>query len=295
MAYNEIPAADIAVGKPTKKSLWDKIRDNFIDHESRISALSAGANKIPVFEYYIDPKDLGIGEVRAADMTLSEFQAINGTGWIIADGSACTGSVYASVTGHSVVPDSRDRVLRGLGPTYSAALSATQNDQNKSHTHSYTAPTGGAGLFPAGGSYGPTGSTTGSEGGNEARMKNVTVNYFIKINLSAQDNIVRFKAREAMTIVSALGYIVDNNGLPTSGNFEFDIQKGATIAALSTVYTTKPILAYSGGIADGDPTSSGTVAAGGYDIDSGDWLQLDITSLMLGQSGIYIQCFAEPA
>ena len=294
MAYNEIPSADIAVGKPTKKSIWDKIRDNFIDHESRISALSAGANKISVFEYHIDPKDLGIGEIRAADMTLSEFQAVNGTGWIIADGASCTGSVYAAVTGHSVVPDSKDRVLRGLGPTYSAALSATQADQLAAHTHTQTIEAAVPEL-QSGASTGFGSGSTGSTGGNETRMKNVTVNYFIKINLSAQDNIVRIKAREAMTIVSALGYIVDNNGLPTSGNLEFDILKGASIAALSTVYTTKPILVYSGGIADGDPTSAGTVAAGGYDIDSGDWLQLDVTSIMSGQSGIYIQVFAEPA
>ena len=98
-----------------------------------------------------------------------------------------------------------------------------------------------------------------------------------------------------MTITSARGYITDNNGLPTSGNFEFDVKKGATIAALTSVYSTKPILAYSGGIADGDSTSGGTISAGGYSVAAGDWLQLDVTSIMAGQSGVYIRVYAESA
>lgn len=295
MAYSEIDNADLAVGKPVKKSVMENVNDNLKDHETRISALAAGANKISVFEYYIDPKDLGIGDIQASDMALSTFQLVNGTGWSPADGSTYVGSVYFSGLGLSNVADTRDRVLRGLGPTYSAPLATTQEDQLGSHAHSYTAPTGGAGEYQGGGTDGSVGSTTGSTGGNETRMKNVTVNYFIKVNLSAQDNVIRIKAREAMSIVSVKGYIVDHLGLPTSGNFEFDIKKGATIAALSTIYTTKPTLAYSAGIADGDPTSSGTPAAGGYDVSAGDWLQLDVTSIMPGQSGVYIQVFAEPA
>ena len=49
MAYTPIPAADIEVGKPTKKSLFQTIKDNEDDHESRIATLTAGANKVVVF------------------------------------------------------------------------------------------------------------------------------------------------------------------------------------------------------------------------------------------------------
>ena len=49
MAFTPIPAADIEVGKPTKKSIFKKTKDNFDDHESRITNLSTGANKVIVF------------------------------------------------------------------------------------------------------------------------------------------------------------------------------------------------------------------------------------------------------
>jgi hypothetical protein len=317
MAFITIPTADIAVGKPTKKSLWQKIKDNFDDHETRIAALSAGANKVVVFEYYVDPKDLQIGQIIPADMTLAEYQAVHGTGWVLCDGGSCTGSVYAALTSHTVVPDLQDEFLRGssgtvtLGTAYSdtTAPNGLAVDSGGSHTHTIQASTGSgsqtgdvgggnsAGVYSAnavnsGGAHTHTVSSTDSE----TAPQHFGVNFFIKINLSAQDQVVRTKAREALTITSVLGYIVDNNGLPTSGNMELDIKKGATIGALSTLYSTKPILAYSGGIADGDATSTGTVVDGtSYTIASGDWLQLDITSMMVGQSGIFIQVFGEVA
>ncbi len=49
MAFTTIPAADIEVGKPTKKSIFDKIKANEDDHETRITNLSTGANKVIVF------------------------------------------------------------------------------------------------------------------------------------------------------------------------------------------------------------------------------------------------------
>lgn len=380
MAFSSIPAASIAVGKAIKKSLMQLISDNLDDLDSRISALSASANKISVFEYNVDPKDLHIGEIMAADLTLAEFQAVHGTGWIIADGSSCTGSVYASVTGHTIVPDLRDEFLRGasgtftLGTAYADStakngLNATvDNDShahtnsvgnqsanhthtgttssNGSHTHGQNARTstttqalqyenagGGSGqaLVPTAtaGSGGLVPVITASSGAHthtmttgtisashihtvtvnsdthnhnltwsedsETRPQNYAVNFFIKINLSAQDCLMSIVAKEDMTIVSVQGYIIDKHGLPTSGSFEFDIKKASTRAGLTTVFTTKPSLAYSGGIADGDNTSSGTFIGGGANVSQGDFLDLDITGMMPGQSGFIISVYAEPA
>lgn len=42
MAYSEITAAQIETNKPTANGLFTKVRNNFIDHESRISDLEAG-------------------------------------------------------------------------------------------------------------------------------------------------------------------------------------------------------------------------------------------------------------
>lgn len=317
MAFTTIASAAIEVGKAIKKSLLTQIKDNFDDHETRIDGLEGSVNKIPVMEYFIEAKDLNIGQIIPADMTLTEWQNIHGTGWIIADGSSCVGSLYETITGHTIVPDLQDEFLRGvsgsvtLGTAYPATTalptSAFTTSNPGNHTHTIPKQNGAAtGNFDPSGSNSAGGSTVTSSGAgghthtisggdSETRPQNFGVNFFIKINLSAMDNVLRVKAREDMTIVEAKAYVVDINGLPTSGNMEFDILKGATIGALSTVYSVKPTLAYSGGIADGDATSTGTVLAGGFDVTSGDWFQLDITSMMPGASGIYIQVYAEPA
>lgn len=49
MAYEEILASEIEVGKAVKKELWRKTRNSLIDHEQRIAALSLGAAPVEVF------------------------------------------------------------------------------------------------------------------------------------------------------------------------------------------------------------------------------------------------------
>lgn len=51
MSYSEIPESIIGVGKALKKEIFKKIRDNFIDHEARISALALGATPVEVFNF----------------------------------------------------------------------------------------------------------------------------------------------------------------------------------------------------------------------------------------------------
>lgn len=325
MAYSEIPSSDIEVGKPVKKSLWQKIRDNFIDHENRIAALSAGANKIQVVDYNFDSQNLEVGRVVASRMSLSQFQDIHGDGWVLCDGGSASGSLYATITGLTTVPDYRSEFLRGangssviLGSKYSDAtakngLSASTNTTG-SHTHTYESfvdnsatdelndtslsigsrarDTRNTRTSSSNGSHSHTVTITGD---SETRPQNEGVNFFICIDLSTKDKIIRIKARESFTITNIKGYLVDNAGLPTSGNFEFDIKVGSTIAGLSSIFSVKPVLAYSGGIADGDATSSGTVVSGGYDVTAGDWIQIDITSIMVGQSGYMLSIFGEPA
>ena len=46
MAYTPIDPAIIKVGDPIVKELWDQIRDNFIDHETRLQTLGGGSGKV---------------------------------------------------------------------------------------------------------------------------------------------------------------------------------------------------------------------------------------------------------
>ena len=49
MAFTPLDPADIEVGKPVKKKLFQTTKDNFDDLDSRIGALETGASKVDVF------------------------------------------------------------------------------------------------------------------------------------------------------------------------------------------------------------------------------------------------------
>jgi len=53
MAFITIPSTLIEVGKAIKKELFDLIKDNFDDHESRINGIELGANKVEVFNFEV--------------------------------------------------------------------------------------------------------------------------------------------------------------------------------------------------------------------------------------------------
>jgi hypothetical protein len=142
-----------------------------------------------------------IGMVVSSLLTLAQFQAINGSGWVLADGSSVAGSTYASVTGNSTIPDLRGMVLRGKNngrsdghqnPAGDVALGTFQDHAMQSHNHyietwyninpsnpgntmqGYGATHFGAQVF--------TNGVNGANSDTESRMVNVTVNHFIKIN-----------------------------------------------------------------------------------------------------------------
>ena len=152
-----------------------------------------------------------IGMIVSSMLTLVQFQTINGTGWVLADGSTITGTKYAAITGTSVVPDLRGLHLRGKNngrvdgnqnPDGEVALGTFQADAYGTHQHNNQARTsywnGSTMVASQGqaqngygtpvpntgwvGGYSAFDGLTDARGGNETRMKNITVNMFIKVN-----------------------------------------------------------------------------------------------------------------
>lgn len=54
-----------------------------------------------------------VGMIVPSMLTEAQFQAINGTAWVLAAGQSAVGSVYATTTGSSTLPDLRGMTLRG--------------------------------------------------------------------------------------------------------------------------------------------------------------------------------------
>jgi hypothetical protein len=104
------------------------------------------------------------------------------------------GSTYAAITGATTVPDMGGRTLRGknngngVNPDGELSLGAIQGDQFGSHTHVVQGYGAGSAAAFIRNDLGGNANLrnlqppTAASGGNETRMKNVTVNIFIKIN-----------------------------------------------------------------------------------------------------------------
>lgn len=137
-----------------------------------------------------------VGAYLTADVTEAQFQSQMGSGWVLCDGRSVVGSSYETLTGNANIPDARGMVLRGKNegrtdgnenPDGEIALGTYQADQFESHNHTFPIAVAEQSVITQtyDGNSGPTPDSTGSTnytGGNETRMKNITVNHFIRIN-----------------------------------------------------------------------------------------------------------------
>jgi hypothetical protein len=162
-----------------------------------------------------------VGMIVHSMLTETQFQAINGVSWVLADGRSVAGSIYATTTGSSSVPDLRGVFLRGKNnsradgnqdPGGDRALGSVQTHAFGNHDHgggshghyvgsqdstadtggnvaqefvrSYNSGSGGKAYTSAPTTLGTTTAATviQEEGGLETRPTNIAVNVFIKIN-----------------------------------------------------------------------------------------------------------------
>jgi hypothetical protein len=147
----------------------------------------------------------GVGDIKSAHMTEVEFVNANGPGWILADGRNVAGSAWATANSATNIPDARGMVLRGKNngradgnqnPAGDKVLGEFEGDQMQGHVHGtniHDDAVGGSGR-----SFGQMqfdnpnqifttvpindGTNGNPRTGPETRMKNITVNYFIKVN-----------------------------------------------------------------------------------------------------------------
>lgn len=153
----------------------------------------------------------GIGDVKYSILSETQFQSVNGTGWVLMKAQSKSdlgiGTTEASVfdyltttdnTSVNFLPDGRGLFLRGKNngradgaqnPDGEKLLGAYQADELKSHTHgfsTYVVSYSSSGtVYVGSGNQGQSGAT----GGNETRAKNVTVNTYIKVKRNCLDAI----------------------------------------------------------------------------------------------------------
>jgi hypothetical protein len=143
-----------------------------------------------------DSKVAQIGDIVHSMLSEAQFQAERDGTWVLADGRSVIGDEYETITGNANIPDLRGKFLRGKNNGTSTTegnasgevnLGTAQTDEFRSHNHTQSGyilfgnGNFAGGYFQSGG-QGHINSTVSATGGAETRPKNVTVNYFIKIN-----------------------------------------------------------------------------------------------------------------
>jgi hypothetical protein len=145
-----------------------------------------------------------VGEVKQGLISEGEMVSQMGNDWVLADGRDVTGSTYHAITGATSVPDMRGQFLRGLDTNGSVdpggasrSVGDAQVDAFQGHWHISSSSSGTPGApynVPQAGTNPSSGETyfsrdavsDGTHGSprisSETRPKNITVNFFIKIN-----------------------------------------------------------------------------------------------------------------
>lgn len=152
----------------------------------------------------------GVGDIKHSLLTESQFQNQFGNCWVKMTGQDVSGSDYASITGNNTLPNSTGRFLRDTGGE-SNSLGNTQEDtlqnitgdfltrdDNSSSYYVRIKETNGAFYTEnvTGNMFNSVGSSSGQTSpgkvkfdasrvartSNETRPKNLSVNYFLKIN-----------------------------------------------------------------------------------------------------------------
>lgn len=292
MAFSTLPDALIQVGRAVKREIFANLKNNDDDMDSRLSALEAGANKIVVFDRIVQ-RPSAVGDLMWSYLEPAEFVTRYGSDWVLADGTSIAGSDLATLRTWGAIPDSRGRFIRMRDSSGAVdlggvrALGHNQGDDNKAHTHS---------LYEASGATNPQDAIaiafensvalTTSSSGTESRPKNTCANLYARINDGSFEGVDLWRAPAGFQLLSA---IVTTLTAGTAGTLEVDVQKGSSLASMSTVFSTLPSV----GFASGNYASSSNAAFASTDISTNDWLRLDISSLQTNQTNFHMYLIGE--
>lgn len=184
-----------------------------IDYSSPVSSSVFNRIAAVVNQALATSTNSALGTVELSMLTEAQFQSQKGSNWVLMDGRSVAGSLYASTFGVTNIPDGRGLFLRakdngaGNDPFGELATGTAQlNNSYQAHSHGGTISiqqgaipvsfTAYSNIFNNGGTASgryhgsayfetppsPQQFATIANGGNESRARNITTNFFIKIN-----------------------------------------------------------------------------------------------------------------
>ena len=290
MAFTSLTESEVEGGKALKTGVMDTIRTNMDDLDSRISS---GGGSVVIFNELINPKEDPIGNLMWSDLAEADFQAAFGDGWdVVTDdlhflmnkGSAATDEDSTAIAAADTL------ATRTKIPQVSAF--STSNPGDHSHVTGVKGTAGGT-LFHAGSGSNVANPSTGSGGshthtvtggGDLTTRPKTRVSYlYIKVRTNTGTKLLVYRASAGLTLTTAK---VTQFVAGTSATTEIDVKVGAALGSVSTVFSTKPSIAYT----DGNYATSTNVAFSSTAVAINNWIVVDLTAVQLGKdSKIHIQ------
>lgn len=143
-----------------------------------------------------------VGDVVSSMLSEAQFQAERDDTWVLMDGACVACSDFACITCSCTIPDARGQFLRGKNnsrsdgqenPDGDSTLGVQQTDSMQGHVHRTFGSNSGVGSQTYSQTTGTDRTLTSdvpfTDGVNgtprtdsETRVRNITINYFIKIN-----------------------------------------------------------------------------------------------------------------
>ena len=311
MSYNDFTDVEIGVGKPVKKSLWQKLKDNFTSHEDRITALEGGgSSKLVLFNGIIETDKNRVGDIKFSLLSTTQYQNLHSADWNTLTGQSLSGKDLASYYGATCInAGGRFPRISGTSGVGAIGIGTLQGQQNYTHGHDlqfYGDKSGGGSLPECVVKLDNSGNTADgldtwhsitsyangyrllNQGGNEARPDSAVIGAYVKENDYDLTRISLFKAPYDFNIISS---IVTNIDAGNSGTLEMDVLTGSALSSVTSIFSTKPSVTSGAG----NNASSSNAVISNPSVFENNWVRLDVTSLQTRQIRHHFFLLAELA
>jgi len=302
MSFTSISQADIAAGEPNKQSVYQLIKDDLDDLDSRVSTVVA-SGYVDIFNQIIVLPELKQGMAIWSWDTLSNCQQDGlGSNWVRAGGSG-EGTWTDGASASHNVPDARNYFLR-MASTYSSVnvadtvadstavnglTVASTNLYKTANALFYNIPFNDNRNYTA-----TTGHTTGDHdhdlsGNSETAPDHIKQELLFKKDITYGEKKLLYRADFPATITNVT--LMQPLAGTSTTTLEMDVKVGSITdlrnSTMTSIFSSKPSITSDG--STNYVEDSGTLDNDNVSVSTGEYIELSITGVQTASDSLFVQ------